>query len=264
MLAATATPVSAQAPQDDATTEAVKVYGVAEYQHCVDRAAEDPRAALTQALEWEGMGGGGMARHCQAMALVALGRPEAAALRLQTIASQSRDKPDLSAMLLTQAGAAWLQADRLQRAEDAFNNALKQDPTHVVARVERAVLRAGRGAYWTAMDDLNVALDHGGVSPRLLTVRAAVWRGLEAPELAEVDIAQALEITPNHPGALLEQGLLAADRGQRNRAREAWLTLIQKHPESDEARVAQGHLQRMDVVIRAPETETADNDGEQP
>ena len=51
---------------------------------CLQAITEDPQLAYEEAMIWRGDGGGRRAKHCEAMALFAIGQKEEAAHRLNT------------------------------------------------------------------------------------------------------------------------------------------------------------------------------------
>ena len=89
------------------------------------------------------------------------------------------------------------------------------------------------GMYFEALDDLNVAAELTPEDPEVYAMRAAAYRQLETPDLAEENIDQALKLSPSHPGALLERGYLRREKGDIEGARTDWLTVIQTMPGTD-------------------------------
>jgi Flp pilus assembly protein TadD len=87
--------------------------------------------------------------------------------------------------------------------------------------------------YFEALDDLNVAAELAPEDPEVYAMRAAAYRQLETPDLAEENIDQALKLSPSHPGALLERGYLRRAKGAIEGARADWLTVIQVTPGTD-------------------------------
>src|SRR5262245_7370002 len=63
------------------------------YRSCFERIESDPPSAFEQAMIWRDQGGGNLARHCVAAALVALGKPAVAAERLEDLALTARSAP---------------------------------------------------------------------------------------------------------------------------------------------------------------------------
>ena len=211
----------------------------AQYQACMSLLDRDPAGALDSAVEWEKQGGGDAARHCKALALIRTGEVEDGALELERVAeAMPQTKAPLAAELFAQAGQAWIKAGNPQRALYAQNQGLKLNPKDVQLLIDRAMTYGTSGMYFEALDDLNVAAELAPEDPEVYAMRAAAYRQLETPDLAEENIDQALKLSPSHPGALLERGYSAA-RGRRRGARADWLTVIQVTPGSDIANEAQ-------------------------
>ena len=114
-------------------------------------------------------GGGTAARHCLALALVALGRPVDAGRELENVAEAMRREagvePDKNqsmalANVLAQAGNAWLLAGQAKRARRALNQALALAPEDPDMLVDRAVVAAALEDFGTALADLDLALAH--------------------------------------------------------------------------------------------------------
>ena len=59
------------------------------HKECLERIAEDSDLAFEEAMIWRSEGGGRRAKHCEAMALFALGHEDEAANRLDELAKAS-------------------------------------------------------------------------------------------------------------------------------------------------------------------------------
>ena len=77
---------------------------------------QDPEGALTFAESWEAAQGGEGARHCGALALLAMGEPEKAAERLESLARDSPGSAAARAAIFSQAVQAWMMANQSGRA----------------------------------------------------------------------------------------------------------------------------------------------------
>ena len=115
----------------------------ARHEACLEAIAVDPESAFETALTWVGRGGGHRARHCEAMALFALGQEKEAGARLD----------DLATRLPTQAGGtvdrwrtdyraaaaqSWLQSGEYDAAYMSATAALEITPADADARITRA------------------------------------------------------------------------------------------------------------------------------
>jgi tetratricopeptide (TPR) repeat protein len=220
----------------------------AQYQACMVLLERDAAGALDSAVEWERQGGGDAARHCKALALIRTGNVEDGALELERVAEQMPQmKAPLAAQLFAQAGQAWIKAGNPQRALYAQNQGLKLNPQDADLLVDRALTYGASGMYFEALDDLNAAVDLRANDPDIYAMRAAAYRQLENPDLAEDNVEQALKLSPSHPGALLERGYLRRAKGDLVGARSDWLTVIQVMPGTDIAAEAQKNIEKLDI-----------------
>ena len=80
-----------------------------------------------------------------------------------------------------------------------------------------------------------------------LDLRAAAYRQLDNPDLAEDNVEQALKISPSYPAALLERGYLRRAKGDLTGARTDWLTVIQMMPNTEIANEAQKNIEKLDI-----------------
>ena len=219
------------------------------YDQCVAQIDDNPEEAFEAALDWRDLDGGLPARHCVALALVALESYEAAAIRLEELADEMKGfPPDLLADVLGQAGRAWLLANELERAYAAATTGLQSDPNNVSLLVDRGEILATARSYWDALDDLNRALELSPNQLDALMFRAATYRLLDAAELAFEDIERALVIAPDRPEALVERGMLRRLQGDVEGARADWLKVLQVAPGSNAATIAQANIQRMELA----------------
>ncbi|MGB0747581.1 MAG: tetratricopeptide repeat protein [Magnetospiraceae bacterium] len=223
------------------------------YADCMDLARADGDAGFDAAVAWEGLGGGLPARHCQALALITLGHYGDAGLRLEAIAKEPGVRSETVVSLLAQAGQAWLLADRPDRALEVQIAALDLAPEDAELRVDRAQSHAALKDPAAALQDLNAALDAGLENAQVMTLRAAALRQVGRLEDAHTSVEAALAMTLDYPPALLERGLIAAQKGDKEAARKNWLHLLSRVPEeAPEAAAARGHLERMDVTGAKP------------
>jgi len=229
-------------------TPATALDNQAQYQACMSLLDRDPAGALDSAVAWEKQGGGDPARHCKALALIRTGQVEDGALELERVAeAMPQVKAPLAAELFAQAGQAWIKAGNPQRALYAQNQGLKLNPKDVELLIDRALTYGVSGMYFEALDDLNVASDLQPDNPDVYAMRAAAYRQLENPDLAEDNIDHALKLSPSHPGALLERGYLRRSKGDLEGARKDWLTVIQVMPGTDIATEAQKNIEKLDI-----------------
>src|SRR4051812_5207352 len=93
-----------------------------EYDKCLGMLNTDPSGAFAFADSWPG--GGEAASHCRALAEIALGEPERGAEELDKLGGSSKAAPAARAMILGQAGQAWMMAGAPNRAYASASSAL--------------------------------------------------------------------------------------------------------------------------------------------
>ena len=219
----------------------------ARYRACMARIETDPQGAFDMALNWTGLGGGIGARHCSAAALLALGLPKDAAVRLESIAHDHQGPARQRARLLADAAQAWLNADELERAEGVLDSALLLEDQNPDIWISRAVVRASRDNLSGAQTDLDSAILLDPFDGEALALRANARRRLGQSDGALQDAERALMIDPRFPEALLERGLLRATAGDLAAARKDWLSILNVAPDSAAADAARENLEQMDV-----------------
>jgi regulator of sirC expression with transglutaminase-like and TPR domain len=212
------------------------------YEHCLALLANDPSGASTLAETWAAQGGGEGAAHCEALAQIALGRPEAGAAQLERLAATSK-APDLArASLLAQAVQARLMADQPDRAQAAATTALGLSPDDIELLIDRATADQALQQSEPAIEDLSHVLELDPMRVDALVLRAAAWRRLDKLDMAAADITRALELDPQEPEALLERGILRQRQGDRVGARHDWQRARMIDPNSTTADLADQNL----------------------
>ncbi len=217
------------------------------YHACMALTERDPQKAFDEALAWSDTGGGAAARHCAAAALLALGLPRDAALRLEALAQDFAGGVQQRQQLLGDAAHAWLGAGDFERAEAVLDAALALGIAPSELLVDRAVVRATRDNMTGALEDLDAALAADPQNAEAWTLRASAKRRTGNEQGALADAQRALAIAPDDPEALLERGLIYAQAGNAQAARADWMTVLRTAPASPAAIAAQSHLERLDV-----------------
>jgi tetratricopeptide (TPR) repeat protein len=221
-----------------------------QYAACMELIKDHPKEAYDSAGAWIAKNGGPPAQHCQAAAMVALGRYPEAAQMMQTVAGELASKDSskgLAAHLYDQAGQIWiLQGDPAQ-AIAASNAALTLTPNDVDMVIDRAVALGTAERWQDALNDLNHA--HGLAPKRadILVLRASAYRNVKNDGMALDDANAALTLDPNNAEGHLERGILKANAGDKNAARQDWLAAIQLAPDTPTAETAQARLEKLDV-----------------
>jgi tetratricopeptide (TPR) repeat protein len=219
-----------------------------QYETCMTLTQKQPDEAYEMAGGWIDRGGGPPAEHCQAVALVGLGRYAEAAEHLERLAGDARVKSTpLPRAALGQAVQAWLLAGDNAHAVAAATAALKMTPNDADLLVDRSIGYAGGGQYWEAVDDLNRAIELQPKRPDAYVFRGAAYRLLESFDLAREDMDKAISLDRNNPEAWLESGILKRLANDKAGARQAWMKVLELAPNSPAADAARGNIEKMDV-----------------
>lgn len=222
---------------------------VEDYEACLALVATEPARAEREAGDWARFGGGAAARHCHALALIAIGAPGAGIDVLLDIAAEEPMPERPRAEILVQAGELLLEEGDAVTAGVTAAQALALVPDMAEALILRAAIRAEQGRTGDALGDLDLALTKGGPNVRLLTLRSAAKRRLGDMVAARADAVWATELQPEDAGAWLERGIVEARIRDREAARQSLLTAISLDTEGTVGRAAQIALQKMDAGI---------------
>ncbi len=201
-----------------------------DYDTCVELVGSNAEAALSYARGWEDAAGPKAlaARHCEALALTALGRHHDAAIAMSEVAlaMESTNAPASDrAAAFGQVADAWSLAGDATRARVAIDQALALDP-NADYLMQRANIRA------LAKDWDGVRLDTGEVLAELpsatdaLALRAAAYRNLGVLAAALEDTNRAVDIAPHNLSALLERGRVKAAQHDMAGARADWQSVV--------------------------------------
>jgi tetratricopeptide (TPR) repeat protein len=213
-----------------------------EMERCLALLQTAPEDARGFATRWEREGGGDGARHCGALATLALGDAAGGAERLEALARASGAGGAARAAVFAQAAQAWLIARDPNRAFGATTMALTLAPDDPDLLIDRAVALGILRRYREAIADLDRVLAIDAQRPDALVFRAAAWRQLDRFEAALRDVGRALAIAPDHPEALLERGILRQIGGDTDGARADWERAIAVAPNSATADLAAQNL----------------------
>ena len=218
--------------------------GHSDYGACMTMVQAQPQTAFEQAEVWAAQGGGQAARHCAAVALIALGRLFEAAQRLELLAAEMpANAIEPRARIYGQAGQAGLTTGEGTKAAPACSAALTLTPADVELMIDRSLARATEGQYWEAIDDLNRAHDLAPTRADILVLRASAYRTLEATDLAADDLERALALDPGNPDGLLERGILRRLDGDVAGARADWTRVLETAGDSPAAQAARANLE---------------------
>lgn len=213
-----------------------------EYEACLGLLRRDPEGARIFAEGWESSGGGEGARHCAALALLAVGEAERAGERLEQLARTSGGSNAARAAVFAQAVQAWMLTGQTGRAFASATMGLTLAPADADLLLDRAVALGTMGRYAEALEDLDrvAALDADRAEAWVL--RAAALRRLSRLDQAATAAARALELTPDNAEALLERGIIRQMQGDPTGARADWERAIALAPDGPTADLAQQNL----------------------
>ncbi|WP_199555884.1 tetratricopeptide repeat protein [Sandaracinobacteroides hominis] len=214
------------------------------YDGCVRAIPTDAKKAEQFAIEWQGMGGGLPARHCQALALMQQQQFTAAASTLSKAAQQAEvEKSPLAADFWSQAGnAAFLAGDNMG-AVGYFTTALKSAGEFAPQRTANILLDRARTYtdmrdFVAARADLDKALQLNKFDPVAWMLSAALARRQGDIGRASTDIARASTLDSANPDILFEQGNVAAANKDEANARKLWEMTVKSAPGSPAAELA--------------------------
>ena len=223
---------------------------VTDYEGCLEMIEQDPQAAELKAGEWARFGGGPAARHCYALALLAIGAPNAAIDELIGIATEEPGlEPQARADLLVQAGELLIDTGDMLTAAIVSEQALRLSPRDPAALGLRGAVRIANGDAAAGIRDLDQAMERGGADPKWLVRRAQGHRARGDLIAARDDAGFASELAPDDATAWLELGRVQARLGDKNNARQSLLRSFNLDREGAIGRAAQLAMQRMEAGI---------------
>jgi tetratricopeptide (TPR) repeat protein len=176
-------------------------------QKCVERIETDPEGAFEDGSAWVVQTGRPAARHCVALALLALGQEEEAAARLEQLAND-KDGGTLEqrALYLTQAGNAWLVAKAPEAAVVTLTNALKLRPQDPDLFIDRARAHITMKKWAEATKDLDAAVRLSPGNAEALGMRAKAKFESGELESAYADVRAALKQKSEDVNVLVLRG----------------------------------------------------------
>jgi tetratricopeptide (TPR) repeat protein len=218
------------------------------YDTCLKMADRHPDEAYESAMAAKDSGGGIPAEHCAAVALVNLKEYGEAGKRLDELARRPGvESNELRAMLLGQAGNAWILAGQPELAIASFTAALALLPGEAQFLIDRARASATLQKWAQAESDLTAALTAEPGSTEALVLRAGARRAQNNLKGAIGDVTQALLLEPNNVEALVERGLISMRQGNKGAARKDFAAVLATAPDSDAAASARKAIEKIDV-----------------
>jgi regulator of sirC expression with transglutaminase-like and TPR domain len=218
----------------------------ATYARCMSLARREPGSALTLAADWAKRGGAHPADHCSAVALIALGRYQEGATRLQSLArAMTSAPPSLLSGVLDQASQAWLLAGDPNRAFETAREAAALAPGDPEIVIDRAEAAAAAGYLDAAVGDLDRVLKTDPNRVDALVYRASADRALDRLDQARADIDKAVALAPNSAAALLERGNIRLLQGDSDGAQRDWQEVVDIAAASPAGRAARANLEHL-------------------
>jgi tetratricopeptide (TPR) repeat protein len=218
------------------------------YDSCLKMADRHPDEAYESAMAAKDDGGGIPAEHCAAVALVNLKEYGEAGKRLDELARRPGvESNELRALLLGQAGNAWILAGQPELAIASFTAALALLPGEAQFLIDRGRASATLQKWAQAESDLSAALTAEPGSAEALVLRAGARRAQNNLKGAVGDVTQALLLEPNNVEALVERGLISMRQGNKGAARKDFASVLAIAPDSDAAISARKAIEKIDV-----------------
>ena len=200
-LVSTIMPISQTALADIARAEQERL------ETCLVKTESAPSEAYEDSLAWLSNGNRPKARYCNAMALMAMGRIEESAARLEALATA----PDAITVeertkFLVQAGNAWLSANYPEAAIVALTDALKLKPDDTTIRKDRAAAHLALEHWIEGIDDLDTVLEARPADVEALALRARANLAREQFQAAKADMERARIHEPENIDLLVLRG----------------------------------------------------------
>jgi tetratricopeptide (TPR) repeat protein len=189
------------APSAFAQTEAEKL------QQCREQIDRDAEVAYQDGLSWLARGNRPAARHCTALALIALGQEAEGAARLEELAN-APDAGGLEerALYLTQAGNAWLMARMPDAAVVTLTNALKLRPNDGELFKDRARAHLALKKWREAASDLDSAIALSAADAEAFRMRGHARMKMGDLLEAWADVDMAMKYAPEDLNVLVLRG----------------------------------------------------------
>jgi len=176
-------------------------------QKCYDRIDRDPEGAYQDGLTWLSLGNRPAARHCTALALIALGQEAEGAARLEELANA----PDAGGIeergvYLVQSGNAWLLAGMPTEAIVTLTNAMKLRPSDSELYKDRARAYVLQKKWAEAAKDLDTSIAMAAGDAEAYRLRGLARLKLNRLSDAWTDVDAAMKLAPADVKVLVLRG----------------------------------------------------------
>jgi tetratricopeptide (TPR) repeat protein len=176
-------------------------------QACVDRIDRDPEGAYQDGLTWLSLGNRPAARHCTALALVAMGEEAEGAARLEELANApDAGGLDERGVYLAQSGNAWLLAGMPDEAIVTLTNAMKLRPSDGELFKDRARAHVLKKQWTDAAKDLDTAIVMSAGDAEAYRLRGMSRLKLNRLGEAWSDVDAAMKLAPTDVKVLVLRG----------------------------------------------------------
>ncbi len=191
----------AAAPSAFAQTEEQRL------EQCIAQIDKDAEVAYQDGLSWLAKGNRPAARHCTALALIALGQEAEGAARLEELANA----PDAGGLeergvYLTQSGNAWLMAGLPDQAIVTLTNAMKLRPDDGELYKDRARAYVLQKKWDEAGKDLDSAIQLSAGNAEAFRLRGHVLLKLNRLDDAWKDVETAMRLAPKDIDVIVLRG----------------------------------------------------------
>lgn len=179
----------------------------AKHKACLERIAVDQELALEEAMIWNDQGGGRRARHCEAMALFAVGHEAEAANRLDQLASGSDGgSKEMRRNFRSEAANFWLAAAKPEKAHASATAGLEYDDEFADLRIARARADVMQGEFEEAEAELSLVIFQNPSHAEALRYRADARLRQKRFVAAKDDIETSLKADPTSVETALLRG----------------------------------------------------------
>jgi tetratricopeptide (TPR) repeat protein len=176
-------------------------------EQCLDQIERDPETAYQDGLTWLSRGNRPAARHCTALALIALGQEAEGAARLEELANApDAGSLDARGVYLAQSGNAWLLAGMPDAAIVTLTNAMKLRPSDGELFKDRARAYLSLKKWGEAAKDLDSAMIMSAADAETYRMRGMARLKLNRLDEAWADVDAAMKLAPKDVGVLVLRG----------------------------------------------------------
>lgn len=176
-------------------------------QACFDQIDRDPELAYQDGLTWMSRGNRPAARHCTALALIAMGEEAEGALRLEELANApDAGGIDERGVYLAQSGNAWLLAGMPDEAIVTLTNAMKLRPSDGELYMDRARAHVMKKSWADAEKDLDTAISRSSGEAEAYRLRGHARLKLNRLAEAWSDVEAAMRLAPTDVKVVVLRG----------------------------------------------------------